>query len=322
MSTRSTSLRRSRRAPKRISDYNAGDVVEVSLERIWILSFYRCDAIWNFHQLHDSAWLRPLFSAARRFSPLHIFRLTPFYHQIDRSGVTLQARLAQLLTEGTSPNPRWLIKFDGQPYKDEEVYEQTFGKLLIAADDEPESLHTEPAPPRRQNSGKSTNSSTSSSTSINAEFDKKIAATVKTDEGLAGQVLPAKDGYKDAAADKKDKKSVTFSNENSPIGSDESSTQETGTEGGNVSARESRSLRRQTMIDESDGVLAWTGGTGNLTAGGKRRLPPGGSSGKNGSKSKRPRQEGDDSVVKVKLLTGTLYLYRGRNRRAEFIRRV
>jgi hypothetical protein len=32
MSTRSTSLRRSRRAPKRISDYNVGDVVEVSLE--------------------------------------------------------------------------------------------------------------------------------------------------------------------------------------------------------------------------------------------------------------------------------------------------
>jgi hypothetical protein len=239
--------------------------------------------------------------------------------------VTLQARLAQLLTEGTSPNPRWLIKFDGQPYKDEEVYEQTFGKLLIAADDEPESLPTEPVPPRRQSSGKSTSSSTSSSTSISTEADKKISATTKTDEALAGQVLLAKDGddgSKDAA-DKKDKKSVTFSNENSPIGSDEeSSTQETGTEGGNVSARESRSLRRQTMIDESDGVLAWTGGTGNLTVGGKRRPPPGGSNGKNGSKSKRPRQEGDDSVVKVKLLTGTLYLYRGRNRRAEFIRRV
>jgi hypothetical protein len=240
--------------------------------------------------------------------------------------VILQARLAQLLTEGTSPNPRWLIKFDGQPYKDEEVYEQTFGKLLIAADDEPESLHTEPVPPRRQNSGKSTNSSTSSSTSIGTDADKKISATAKTDEALAGQNVTAKDGddgSKDAAVDKKDKKSVTFSNENSPVGSDESSTQETGTEGGNVSARESRSLRRQTMIDESDGVLAWTSsGTGNLTAGGKRRLPPGGSNGKSGSKSKRPRQEGDDSVVKVKLLTGTLYLYRGRNRRAEFVRRV
>jgi hypothetical protein len=239
--------------------------------------------------------------------------------------VTLQARLAQLLTEGTSPNPRWLIKFDGQPYKDEEVYEQTFGKLLIAADDEPESLPTEPVPPRRQNSGKSVNSTSGSSTSINTEVDKKIAATAKTDEAVVGQVLPAKDGddgSKDAGSDKKDKKSVTFSNENSPIGSDESSTQETGTEGGNVSARESRSLRRQTMIDESDGVLAWTSGTGNLTVGGKRRPPPGGGNGKNGSKAKRPRQEGDDSVVKVKLLTGTLYLYRGRNRRAEFIRRV
>jgi hypothetical protein len=244
--------------------------------------------------------------------------------------VTLQARLAQLLTEGTSPNPRWLIKFDGQPYKDEEVYEQTFGKLLIAADDEPESLPIEPIPPpRRQNSGKSTNSNSSSScsTSNSTEVDKKIptAKTTKTDEALGGQELPAKDaedGSKDSAADKKDKKSVTFSNENSPVGSDESSTQETGTDAGNVSAREARSHRRQTMIDESDGVMAYTSGTGNLTATGKRRMPPGGSNSKNGSKSKRPRQDGDDSVVKVKLLTGTLYLYRGRNRRAEFIRRV
>jgi hypothetical protein len=233
------------------------------------------------------------------------------------------------LTEGTSPNPRWLIKFDGQPYKDEEVYEQTFGKLLIAADDEPESLPMEPVPPpRRQNSGKSTKSSISSTgTSNSTEVDKKIptaTSTTKTDEALAGQELLVKDadeGSKDVASDK-DKKSVTFSNENSPVGSDESSTQETGTEGGNVSARQARSHRRQTMIDESDGVLAWTAGTGNLTATGKRRLPSGGSNSKNGSKSKRPRQDGDDSVVKVKLLTGTLYLYRGRNRRAEFIRRV
>jgi hypothetical protein len=238
--------------------------------------------------------------------------------------VTLQARLAQLLTEGTSPNPRWLIKFDGQPYKDEEVYEQTFGKLLIAADDEPESLPIEPLPPRRQNSAKSTNSSSSTSTST--EVDKKTPTTAKVDEAVAGPELPAKDiddGAKDAASDnKKDKKSVSFSNENSPIGSDESSTQETGTEGGTGSAREARSLRRQTMIDDSDGVLAWTSGTGNLTATGKRRLPAGGNNTKNGSKSKRPRQDGDDSVVKVKLLTGTLYLYRGRNRRAEFIRKV
>jgi hypothetical protein len=41
---------------------------------------------------------------------------------------------------------------------------------------------------------------------------------------------------------------------------------------------------------------------------------------KNGS-SPRPRlQAGETSVVKVPLLTGTLYLYRGLSRRAEFIR--
>jgi hypothetical protein len=83
-----------------------------------------------------------------------------------------------------------------------------------------------------------------------------------------------------------------------------------------VSAREARSRRRQAKIDE-DAVPP-----GTEVIGGKRLLalddhiaPP--------SNKKPKHNESDDGeVVKVKLLTGTLYLYRGAQRRAEFVRRV
>ena len=74
-----------------------------------------------------------------------------------------------------------------------------------------------------------------------------------------------------------------------------------------VSAREQRSRRRQAKM-----------GTDAPTADGRKRLralptnPP----------SPNKKLRGDEEVVVVNLLTGTLYLYRGAHRRAEFVRRV
>jgi hypothetical protein len=56
--------------------------------------------------------------------------------QINRNDLTLRGKLVQLLTEGPSPNPRWLVKFDGQPQKDEKMHERSFGKVLVSYDDE------------------------------------------------------------------------------------------------------------------------------------------------------------------------------------------
>jgi hypothetical protein len=76
-----------------------------------------------------------------------------------------------------------------------------------------------------------------------------------------------------------------------------------------VSAREARSKRRQAKIDD-DIVPA------ELLVGEKSALHLNGA-------LKNKRQRGDEGdVIQVKLLTGTLYLYRGKQRRAEFIRRV
>ena len=47
----------------------------------------------------------------------------------------MNGRLAQLLTEGSSPNPRWLVNLIGQN-KHEEMYEKSFGKLISQAEDD------------------------------------------------------------------------------------------------------------------------------------------------------------------------------------------
>jgi hypothetical protein len=219
--------------------------------------------------------------------------------------------LAQLLIVGTSPNPRWLIKFDKQPHKDEEMYERSFGRLISTTatdDDDPESSPPESAKQR-----------------FVKPKEKVIPAVGKvgstrnsasSSEGEAGG-----EGRNHQNNSNNSKKGVTFSGSN--VGSDASSTPETGPDGkkmsapgGKVSAREQRSSRRQAKIDED----VVPGAVGEMAVGVgvvKRRIPP-----PTNSKNKRQRPADDGEVVKVKLLTGTLYLYRGKQRRAEFIRRV
>lgn len=158
-----------------------------------------------------------------------------------------EGRLAYLLTEGTSANPRWLVKFDKEPWKDEELYEHIFGKLVKRGDGiKPKAVTSKP-----------------SSSSEGEETSKK-------------------------------KKPVAFTEESSQMVSDSSSSKI------RALAREQRSTRRQASIE----VVK------------KRPLKNNGLAPAN----KRVKTNNDEVIV-VPMLTGTLYLYRGLNRRAEFIRR-
>lgn len=96
-------------------------------------------------------------------------------------------------------------------------------------------------------------------------------------------------------------KRVTFS-EGSPTASDDSSA---GSKG--VSARETRSRRRQVKVDNEAEVVHNTR---------KRSRAP------LATQQNNKKMHNNEDVVVVKLLTGTLYLYRGAHRRAEFVRRV
>jgi hypothetical protein len=98
-----------------------------------------------------------------------------------------------------------------------------------------------------------------------------------------------------------------------------------------VSDREQRSRRRQALgqeeafqaIETSTSTTATaTVTTANNNARAKRPLPPSKGAASNNAKNKKGKTGGDGEVLKVKLLTGTLFLYRGVHRHVEFIPRV
>ena len=160
-------------------------------------------------------------------------RLVAF--QITRNGVVLEGRLAQFLSEGSSPNPRWLVKFDGQPYKDEEMYEKLFEKLVASAEDE-------------EDQGDSGSLQSSQKRAKPTLPTRALAAS----KGSGTSSEEGETGDDSREESKLDTKKDTQSPDGSNAGSDTSSNVES-TRGGKssrVSAREARSRRRQQKIDE------------------------------------------------------------------------
>lgn len=262
-------MRRARRTPKRNSDYNVGDIVEV-----------------------------------------------------QRHGVVMQGRLAQLLTEGPSPNPRWLLKFDGQPYKDEEMYERSFGKTLFSMSvDEEGSI------------GVVTSSASVSSASTQRKVGTGGRRTNGTKKGGTSSDDDETEQKELYSEDTKGENLIEESNAPSDV---ESDTNDRRSQNRRVTAREERSRRRQAKIDEE--IFPNLPVHEQFMAGAKRRISTGSLS-TSFHNSKRSRRDADNddpdnktnnnddtstksTVIQVTLLTGTLYLYRGKQRRAEFIRRV
>lgn len=185
--------------------------------------------------------------------------------QITRNGVTAQGRLAYNLTEGPSANPRWLVKFDGESWKDEELYERSFGKLLRKGGDDLERASPQDYPNKQ-------------SRRISSSSDDDSAKNNK-------------------------RKNVTFS-ESSPVGSDTSSITDEKADK-RAKERKERIARRQAKIEEE--------------AQPKRRADRD----RDAYSNKRSRTDDDDDgeVIKVLMMTGTLYLYRGVHWRAEFVRK-
>jgi hypothetical protein len=184
-----------------------------------------------------------------------------------------------------------LLKFDGQPQKDEEMYEHAFGKLLVSNEDDETGA---------------TASSTSAGSIGQTAAQRKVRTTGSKNSGASSE--EGETGY-----EIKNETSNDQSNGGSNPESDVDGSEIEGkrTKGGRKSAREQRSKRRQAKID----VDIVPGLSEALFAGETQSVLP--------SVLQHKRQRlGGAEVVKVKLLTGTLYLYRGPQRRAEFIRRV
>ncbi|VEU34043.1 unnamed protein product [Pseudo-nitzschia multistriata] len=250
--------------------------------------------------------------------------------EIDRQhGVIARGRLAQLLTEGPSPNPRWLVKFDSQPYKDEEMYERAFGKLLHSAEDSEDPIMAQETVGSGGGGGTRSKATVISTANTAAEGKGQGTSSEgdRSDDGKKGKSGNVSNNSDSNNNDTDATSEIAISRSRSAQlwrgsgtlsqDSGDDSTPADEPSRSRASAREARSRRRQAMIDDA----AIMPGTEILA--GKRKLPP--PSGTNRSKQCKSgdgqyAEEGE--VVKVKLLTGTLYLYRGEQRRVEFVRRV
>lgn len=242
--------------------------------------------------------------------------------ELQRNGTTTKATLAQLLTDVSSPNPRWLVNLNVPPYK-EEVYEHIFNASFAedGAAEEAESANSLPPvaavsakkePPGGTDIVKQEKKVTNDP--VISVADKKKGSTSSS----TGVADASSDGGKSSSNSKK--KAVSFSDASSS-----SNGKIPGSKRSKVSAREARSRRRQALMDEPGSetlpatlpVVTTTGkrkvsGAAAIAAQNKRlRLAA--------AAAKSPAEE---AVTKVKFLTGTLYIHRGKHRRVEFVRRV
>ena len=213
------------------------------------------------------------------------------------------------MTEGSSTNLRWLVKFDGQAYKDEELYEQGFGKLLHSAEEADDNQFgaTNTKTLATGSNNKSSKRGAVSGTSSEGE---------KSDSSSSKKSKPKKTKKKVVVAAQLEEKADDGTDSNHG-GGDEDLSDASGESAGRskadkASAREARSKRRQAKIDEEMPVDF-------STQGGKRKV--GGTYLPSSKKLKGNTFDGE--VTKVKMMTGTLFFYRGPSqRRVEFVPRV
>ena len=265
--------------------------------------------------------------------------------QIKRRSRSYTGRLVYRLTEGESPNPLWLVTFDSGNVKDEEIYEKHFGKILRkggrvtkvpggtgGTGDKSRRSRTSGGRPNistpsinRNGSSKviGVNDEQTSNSGDPGECQDRHVKEQEVVEENTGNVGRATEEHRSKRPSREsgngsngegvnsEKDDSSGNNNNSNLVDPTPLPQSKPEPGGKRSAREQRSLRRQAKIDE-DAVVVDKRKRGSSSVA---------ESDDNDLKRSRSSKDAGEEVIKVKLNTGTLYLYRGLKRRAVFVRR-
>lgn len=205
--------------------------------------------------------------------------------QVTRNEAIVKGKLLQKLSEGKTANPRWLVAFVDEPsWKDEELYEAVFGKHLPKETGSPQKhVRSRLINAASKKSSKSGNSAKNSSSS---DAEASHASNSK-------------------------KKSVSFTEFSPTVSEAGSSPREN--RSSRSSAREQRCKRRHAQVEEEEVVVQQQ--QPSTTTNKRAMVAPVKTLPDNNKKARK-----DEDVIKVPMLTGTLYLYRGPVRRAEFVR--
>jgi hypothetical protein len=219
--------------------------------------------------------------------------------QISKDPAVNKGRLVSKLTE-TSSNPRWLVAFDDESWTEEDMYESSFGQILGKA------TATQPQDVTGSNKNKKVENKQNEAVSppkTTPKHGSPVTSTPNAVKDKTPAVSPIEMEQRQSNSDtskKKGKNQIDFKTVQEHNTSDSSSLpSDAAKAAARVSAREQRSRRRQAASVEE-----------------VAQQPP--------SKKKKVAGRydgGKEEVVKIEMLTGTLYLYRGLRRRAEFVRK-
>lgn len=212
-----------------------------------------------------------------------------------------------------SGSTRWLVAFDDESLPDEGMYETSFGAVVGKAPESSKSktrLATKTGSKRVKNpkrvSGSHSTRSSGATPSVSPSTAKNKNHDVSTKESPAVMVSSEDSNQPIEGKRNKKKRKATSSTSEDPQPEQEQEQQEASdsseTKNKAAAARAARRLRRQALVEEEHS---------------KRMLyqdtHPASKKAKTGDNNK------DENVVKVPMLTGTLFLYRGARPRAEFV---
>lgn len=225
--------------------------------------------------------------------------------QITRDRIRSKGRLvSKLTTDESSSNPRWLVAFDEKSWPEEDMYESAFGKIIGKVSD----VNLQHIQPRHNSNG--TKSTTTSSTrkpssqppptssggtpagSQASQPRQKKKTEVSRSPSPPQQVSEASNGHEEVVSppppnNNHKKRKLTDTEEEGK--SDDSAARK------KAQDREARRKRRQAVVEEEEVKM-----------------------GAHNQNVKKKSKDSED-VIRVPMLTGTLLLYRGPQRRAEFI---
>lgn len=223
--------------------------------------------------------------------------------ELSRGGVVAHGRLVIRLVEDDPSSP-WLVTFDDQEFQDEEIHDDALGAIVTRADDsdntgskngdnkpkttKKKSLRHKPLLPTRNNSDHKAGSGSEESATPDSKKKKRS---------------PSLDHQNHQQHHADERHSNADTDASSPIDSGKNASSK-------VSDREQRSRRRhQGDADDAPSTTLLKHDHVRPVA---PVLHP----------SKKIKTKGGEEVVKIPMLTGTLYLYRGAKRRVAFIPKI
>jgi hypothetical protein len=257
---------------------------------------------------------------------LSLTNTNTIFKQYDYKGSIVTGKLIKKSLNGTEANPIWIVTPSDRRRRDEEVQEKQLGKVISAVeamnnrgpklgakDDGKEGLSRQVTPP-----------TSSSNSSNDGSGEEEPSTSANSKNRRSGRLTPNSDDLKEIP------KATSRATRNRGSISDDSNNNNSGSDG---LAKSSKTVKisqeyNDTSTDKKQNVAkakktaparictrTTRGSAGEALAG----LLPDVMPRKKGVPKKNVAKK-NENVVVVKMLTGTLYLYRGDRRRAEFIR--